>query len=248
MRVLLPWIAAVSGVVSGGACGGSPPVSPTTAAQPAHVAPHERASNRAPTIDPIAALTAPDQYPTSFIVPGTASIELDGPTVQAPPALPDVKGTIVDEQAQWVRVAIRIDGLAYTLWTERARLLGIAKKHTRLSNRRGDFWDRSGDEPFAELRAGARVRMLKREGEWQQVRYLGALELDGWVPTSALVDRTTAEITHYGRMPTGLPTLTATPGTVIRVEPKWVADQIGVMANGFFLDTVKDIDQAWAEV
>jgi hypothetical protein len=39
-----------------------------------------------------------------------------------------------------------------------------------------------------------------------------------------------------------------TPGTVIRAEPRWAARQLGVTAIGYFLETVRDVDDAWAEI
>jgi hypothetical protein len=38
------------------------------------------------------------------------------------------------------------------------------------------------------------------------------------------------------------------PGSVIRTEAQWSARELAVMANGPFLDTMKEIDDAWAEV
>ncbi|MFT3696009.1 MAG: hypothetical protein QM831_22925 [Kofleriaceae bacterium] len=232
------------------ACGGA---AVETKTSPTEIAPKKTAQTRAANpaaIDVITALSTPEKFPQSFIVPGAASLELDGTPIQAPPAQPELQGVIVDEQTDSVRVAMHVDGLAYALWTERARLLGIVKHQGRITQRRGELYDRALDEPFAELNQGARVRMLKRDKEWEQVRYLGSLELDGWIRYDDLVDRSTDVIVQHGRWPTGLPTITATPGTIIRTEPKWAGDQnqLGIMANGYFLDHVKDIDDVWIEV
>lgn len=234
------------------ACGGAvaetksaptenPPV--RTAVRPA---PHTKVT----AIDPITALGSPDRFPQSFIVPGAASLELEGPTVQAPPAAKELQGVIVDEQPSWVRIAVHVDGVAFALWTERARLLGIVKSRVKLRSRTGEFYDPGIDEPFAELLPGARVRMLKRDGSQEQVRYLGAIELDGWMNVDQLVDRTTDVRANSGRVPTAFQTLTALPGTIIRTKPEWQGDmnQLGITANGYFLDSVKDIDDKWVEV
>jgi hypothetical protein len=201
-------------------------------------------------LDPLTVLTSvPGSYPRSYIVPGAATLELGATTVQAPPAAGELGVVIVDEQATMVRVAVKLDALAFAVWTERARLLGIVAHEHRVSEYAGGgFYDFSDEAPVAELRPGARVRMLGHRDTSTQIRYLGELEIDGWVPDSALVDRTTADPSTMGRIPTGQPTLMVTPGTVIRSEPKWVARQIAVMANGYFVDTIKEIDDAWALV
>lgn len=206
-------------------------------------------TNARPAIDPIVALGDPDKFPHSFIVPGLAQLELDSAQVQAPPAAPELEVTILDEQTAMVRVAVRLDGVAFALWTERARLLGIAVHDQQISESPGSgFWDPSSDAPFAEVRAGAHVRMLGHHDTWTQVRYLGALEIDGWMPDAALEDRTTEDHSAGGRMPTGLPTLLTTPGTVVRTDAKWVARELAVMANGYFLDTIKELDDVWSQV
>jgi hypothetical protein len=38
------------------------------------------------------------------------------------------------------------------------------------------------------------------------------------------------------------------PGAVIRAEPKWAGGELATVANGHFVDTIKDIDNAWVEV
>jgi hypothetical protein len=38
------------------------------------------------------------------------------------------------------------------------------------------------------------------------------------------------------------------PGAVIRTEPRWAASELAIMANGYFLDTIRELDDAWTEV
>ncbi|CAN5699017.1 hypothetical protein BH11MYX1_BH11MYX1_57240 [soil metagenome] len=207
---------------------------------------HPKSNSEA--LDPMVVLGAgATTYPHSFVVPGLASLELGGQTVQAPPAQPEIAGTIIDEQTTMVRVAVRLDKLAFALWTERPRLLQVVMRDEQVSKYGGGgFHDFSNEAPFAELHTGAHVRVLGHRERWTQIRYLGALEIDGWVPDAVLADRTTADAAGHGRIPTGLPTLMVTPGTVVRAEPKWVGDELAVMANGYFLDTIKEIDDEWA--
>jgi hypothetical protein len=199
-------------------------------------------------LDPMVVLGAGAKtYPRSFVVPGLASLELGGQTVQAPAAQPEIAATIIDEQTMMVRVAVKLDKLAFALWTERPRLLKIVTRDEQVSSYGGGgFHDFSTDAPFAELHAGAHVRVLGHRETWTQVRYLGSLEIDGWVPDRVLADRTSSDASGHGRISTGLPTLMVTPGTVVRAEPKWTGDELAVMANGYFLDTIKEIDDEWA--
>jgi hypothetical protein len=90
--------------------------------------------------------------------------------------------------------------------------------------------------------------VLGHKDHWAQVRYLGALEIDGWIPDDALALRGKHARGYRGRMPTGRTTLMVTPGAVIRTEPQWTSRDLAVMANGYFLDTIKELDDAWAEV
>ena len=234
-------------LVVGTACGGGAIPHPNTPApKPVSTVQH---TNAQPALDPIAVLGEPEKYSHSYIVPGLAQLELDSTPLQAPPAASELEVTIVDEQTSMVRVAVRIDGLAFALWTERARLLGIVLRDQLVGESAGGgYWDASNDAPFAEIRGGAHVRVLGHRENWTQVRYLGALEIDGWMPDTALGDRTTNDHSVGGRMPTGLPTLLTTPGAGVRAEPKWIAREIAVMANGYFLDTIKEVDDVWSQV
>jgi len=198
-------------------------------------------------LDPLAVLTASaDTYPRSFVIPGLASLELGAATVQAAPAQPEVVGTIIDEQTTMVRIAVKLDKLAFALWTERPRLLKIVTRDEQVSKYAGGgFHDFSVRAPAAELHAGAHVRVIGHRDTSTQIRYLGSLEIDGWVPDTVLADRTTSGAAGHGRIPTGLPALMVTPGTVVRAEPKWVSDELAIMANGYFLDAIKEVDNEW---
>jgi hypothetical protein len=202
-------------------------------------------------LDPITVLSAaPEAYPHSYLVPGIAVLELGGPQIQAPPAAPELEVTLLDEQSTMVRAAVRFDGIGFALWTERARLLEIVTHEQRVSANMGGGWfgPDSGLAPYAELRSGARVRVLGHKDTWTQVRYLGALEIDGWIPDAALTERTLDEHHNAGRFPSGMQALMVLPGTVIRTEPKWVAQELAVVANGYLLDVIQPVDEAWSVI
>jgi hypothetical protein len=195
-------------------------------------------------LDPIAVLSAvPEAYARSYLVPGIAALELGGPQIQAPPAAPELEVTLLDEQSTMVRAAVRFDGIGFALWTERARLLEIVTHEQRVSETKGGGWfgPDSGIAPYAELRTGAHVRVLGHKDAWTQVRYLGALEIDGWVPDAALTERSRDEHRNPGRFPNGMQSLMVLPGTVIRTEPKWVAPELAVVANGYLLDVIQPV-------
>jgi len=238
VRVFLLAIAACGGAVAPPTA----PASPTT--KPAAV----KADPAAPVLDPFVVFGAdPDAYPLSYVVPGHAALELDGPQLEAPAGQGDVAVTLLDEQSAMVRVAVRADGIAFALWTERPRLLGIVKYETRVSERIGGGWV-GQDAPYAVLRSGALVRVLGRKGKWTQVRYYGALEIDGWIPDDALAWRTPERHKNIGRLPSGHQTLMVMPGTVIRTEPKWASDQLAIVALGYIVDNLQQLDDAWSAI
>lgn len=229
------------------ACGGAvtPPAAPTSpTTKPASV----KTDPGAPVLDPFVVFAAdPDAYPFSYVVPGHAALELAGPQLEAPAGQGEVAVTLLDEQATMVRVAVRADGLAFALWSERPRLLGIIKRDTRVSERIGGGWI-GQDAPYALLRGGALVRVLGHKDKWTQVRYYGALEIDGWIPDDGITWRTPERHKNIGRFPSGHQTLMVMPGTVIRTEPKWASEQLAIVALGYIVDNVQQLDDAWSAI
>jgi len=91
-----------------------------------------------------------------------------------------------------------------------------------------------------------RCRLAHRDHA-TQIRYLGALQVEGWVPDAVLGDRGHAR-DGIARIPSGHKTLMVIPGAVIRSEPRWAASELAIMANGYFLDTLRELDDGWTEV
>lgn len=229
-----------------GACTGSVPPPQT----PAKLSPvvGKPAGHAHVVVDPIAAL-AEAPHGASWIVPGLARLELGGASIQAPPGAEELAVMMFDDQGAMVRVGVKLQHVAFAIWTERARLLGIVAHPQVVSSRPGGEYVPFAEEPIeAKLLPNARVRQLGHKDEWTQIRYLGALEIDGWIPDKAIVERTENTDPPSGRIPTGRQTLMVTPGAVIRSEPQWSARELAVMANGYFVDTIKEIDDAWVEV
>jgi hypothetical protein len=196
-------------------------------------------------IDPILGLAVPDRdAEVSWISPGPARLEIAAsPIDTAPPNAPAVPGSILDAQGKLVRIAIRIEAARFSLWMDRSRLFGVIKREQDVRVADGVM----PNDPQPILRSGARVKRLAHRDGFTHVRYVGALEVEGWIPDDALGDRGTARA-QYGRIPSGTKTLTLLPGSIIRAKPEWAGAQLALAANNYFVDVVREIDPKWVEV
>ncbi|MEO7732444.1 MAG: hypothetical protein ABIY55_15855 [Kofleriaceae bacterium] len=223
------------------ACGGAAPAAaPARATAPART---PAAADRAP-IDPIAALTPDDRAEVSWAVPASIQLELGGVALPAAGAGRPVEVAPIDRQGNLVRVALRLEHVRFSAWLDHAQLLAVLKRDQRIEAGGVPI---TGSEIEVVLRAGATVKRLAHRAHTTQVRYLGALQVEGWVPDAVLDDRGHAR-DGTGRIPTGRRTLMVIPGAVIRSEPRWAANALATMATGYFLDTIRVIDDAWTEV
>jgi hypothetical protein len=221
------------------ACGGAQAPAPAAAPEaPARGATRPAADSRVP-VDPIAALAPVDGAEVSWLAPGAAQLELDGATFDSPGSARPIEVSIIDRHGSKVRVALRLPHARFSLWTSSNRLFAVMRKDHRVSSPFGDA--------FALVRAGARVKRLAHEGKRTQIRYSGALEVEGWVPDEVLGESGPPH-EYRGRFPSGRRTLMVTPGAVIRAKPEWAAEELAVMANGYFLDTRKELAEGWTEV
>lgn len=222
-------------------CGASRAPAPASASAPAPSAPAARVAataSRAP-VDPIAALAPVVGAEVSWLAPGAAQLELDGATFDGPGGGTPIEVSILERHGSKVRVALRLPHARFSLWTDRGRLYAVMRRDHRASSPVGDA--------FALVRAGARVKRLRHEGTRTQIRYLGALEVEGWVPDDVLGDAGPPHA-YRGRFPSARRTLMVTPGAVIRARSQWAAEPLAVMASGYFLDTLKELDDGWTEV
>ena len=234
-----------------GACGGAAPIAPVTPstpppARPIAVAPpvvDEDISNG----DPIAFLAKEPEL-VSWIVPKSGQLESGGPGLTVPEGAAPVRVALIETHGNDLRVGVRLETLRFALYTDREWLLATVRHDIRVSSHDGDFVDYAQADPMeAVLRAGSSVRRLAHKDKATQVRYIGAVEIDGWVPDDVLVDRAPPH-ERFGRIPNGRPTLTAPPGSIIYAEPRWGSHELAVMANGYFVDSIKEIDDSWVEV
>jgi hypothetical protein len=197
-----------------------------------------------PPVDPIAALTPDDTAPRSWAVPGPIYLELGAAAIAAGSVGRPIEVTAIDEEGNLERVAVRLEHARFSVWTERAQLLAVLTRDQRLD---ALGVPAVGNEVQAVLRTGATVRRLAHRDRSTQVRYLGALEIEGWVPDAVLADRGPPR-DGAGRIPTGRKTFMVLPGAVIRAEPRWAASELALMSSAYSLDIVRELDNAWTEV
>lgn len=222
------------------ACGGAQaPIAtaPTTV-------PRRHEPDRVP-VDPIVALAPDESGEVSWVIPSALRLELGGPAIGVAGAGRPLQVGAVDRQGTSLRVAVRLDHARFSVWIDRAHLLSVLKRDQRIHVRGGPG---VGSDVEVVLRAGATVRRLGHRDGSTHVRYLGALQVEGWIPDAALADHGRARDTGTGRIATGRKTMMVVPGAVIRAEPRWAATELAIMANGYFLDTIRELDDAWTEV
>lgn len=221
-------------------CGGA-----AVPAAPSPVKPVASEPDR-PLVDPIAAL-AIENAELSWAVPGPMRLELGGSALPAGGSGRPVEVVQIDQQGSLVRVAMQLEIARFSLWIERANLLAVIKREVVLARLGPPVATETGGDIEVALRPGARVRRLGHRGHRTQVRYLGAVEVEGWVPDDALGDRARPR-DGVGRVPTGRRTKMVISGAVIRSEPRWASAALATVNNGYFLDAIKDLDEAWTEV
>lgn len=209
------------------------------------IAPNKLAVPERPAVDPIVALTPLPRGMFSVLQPGAVQLELGATPIESPGPSRPFPVSIVAEHGSRVRVAVRLGHARFLVWTERARLFAILLREQRVA----PYAAQTGmpSDKHVVLRAGAPVHRLARKDGWTQVRYSGAFEVEGWLPDDALGEEAPAN-DKVGRIPSARRTMMAIPGTVIRSEPKWAARQLAVMANGYYLETEREVDDAWNEV
>ncbi|HEX8114757.1 MAG TPA: hypothetical protein VF516_43805 [Kofleriaceae bacterium] len=223
------------------ACGGAT----VPASSPPPPAPRRVATEPdRPPVDPIAALTPDDTAARSWVVPGPIYLELGAAAIAGGGAGRPIEVTPIDEEGNLQRVAVRLDHARFSVWIDRTQMLAVLTRDQRID---ALGVPAIGGEVQVVLRAGATVRRLAHRDRSTQVRYLGALEIEGWVPDAVLADRSPPR-DGTGRIPTGRKTFMVLPGAVIRAEPRWAASELALMGTAYSLDIVRELDDAWTEV
>lgn len=230
------------------ACGGSPTsTQPQMAPMPAPAAAQERKIVRhVPTapVDVLAALAQP-RLDVGAIVPGPAQLVLGGTALQPIDESP-LEVDLFEERGSDIHVGVRLDHARFALWTPRDRLLAVITHEQHISGSpRAELV--TGDSPDVALRAGARVHRLARKGSWTQIRYVGAVEIEGWVRDAALGDRAPAGRGKGRRVPGRTPLL-VTAGATIRSEQRWHARALAVAHHSMFIDELEALPDGWHKV
>ncbi len=184
-------------------------------------------------LDVIATLNKPLSL-TATLEPGPAQLQIGGESLDAPEGTPSIEVDLLEERGNDVRVGVRLMMASFAIWTSRARLL---------VELRGDVMLDEG----VTLRAGARVHRLAHEGQRTKVRYVGAVEVEGWVPDKMLVDRGAPHRTQAGP-PAARKKLMVHPGAIIHSQPQWAAQQRAVVSHSYFIDEVEELDAPWRDV
>ena len=225
-------------------CGAAP--APLAPERDLEVQPTKREAEALPDpvapIDPMLGLAPPtSDQAVSWVSPGQARLEIAAVPIETAPAnAPPIAVSILDAQGSLVRLAVRLEHARFSLWMDRAHLYGVITREQRV---------RVGTSPRdaqPTLYAGARVKRLARKDGFTHVRYVGALEIEGWVPSDAVGERGMSRT--GGRIPTGRKTLTLLPGSIIRAAPNWNGAQLALAANSYFVDAIRDVDAKWTEV
>ncbi len=228
------------------ACGGTATPAPTppkgSDAKPVD-RPLAEDKDHAP-IDPIAVLAPDDDQPVSWLSPGSIQLELGGQSIQSPGGNRPIEVAVIDHHANVVRAAVRLDHARFSLWSDRTRLFGVLSRDTRVETFAGQ---NPMDDMQVTLKAGARIKRLAKKNGRAQVRYVGALEVEGWI-SDEVIGESGAKGGYRGRIPSGRRSVMMIPGTIIRSQPQWGNNELALVAQGYMLDSIREQQDGWIEV
>lgn len=238
MRRFLILVAACGGVSSSS----TPPSAPDPAARPAPGRTMRASPSRA-LVDVVDALSQP-RVEAGWIVPGPAQLVLGGVSLQAHDDKPR-EVDLLDERGNDVRVGVRLDHARFAVWTARARMLGVLAREQHISGSPNGETMRDGASIM--LRAGTPVQRLSRKEGHTRIRYIGNVEVDGWVPDAALAERGTPGRTAGVRSAQRKPILISI-GAPIRSERHVHARALAVAHYSMFVDSLEILDDNWQRV
>lgn len=193
-------------------------------------------------IDPIGVLAPVEDQPMSWLTPGPVMLELGGARIESPGGSKPIEVAIVERSSNFVRGVVRLEHARFSVWSDRAKLYAVLTRGHRVSMLAG-----RPSDMFAELHAGARVKRLAHRDKQTQIRYLGALEIETWVPDDVLGDQAPPR-RRMGKIPTGRRPAMLFGGSVIRSEPVWGNNQLAVAVNGYQIDAISEAPDGWMEV
>jgi hypothetical protein len=250
------WLGVV-GLLVGTACASAPAPAVSAGPSEAPVPAHARGATArpspllgpddgdAPSVDPIVEL-ARDAGSAAFgwVAPRQLALAHgDAPIFPATDAPRYVQ--ILEHHGDDVRIGVRLPTARFALWTDATGLFGVIRREVSVASQSGGgggFGDSADVGPVeVVLRAGARVEVIAREATRAHVRYLGDVEVEGWVPSDAIGDRVRGA--ERGAWPRGFfHPLTVLPGAAIRVAPEWSARALAVTTERVhFVEEERDL-------
>lgn len=230
------------------ACGGTSPSStpapgPPVATVGAASGRTMRASASHAPVDAVGALSQP-RVEAGWIVPGPAQLVLGGTSLQSQDDEP-IEVDLLDERGGDVRVGVRLDHARFAVWTARARMLGVLAREQHISGSPNGEMVRDGASVV--LRAGTPVHRLSRKEGHTRIRYIGNVEVEGWVPDDALAERGTPGRTAGTRGAQRKPVMISV-GAPIRSERHVHARALAVAHYSMFVDSLEVLDDNWQRV
>jgi len=228
---------------AGGASSGTTPTAPIDRA-PGAATRTMRSSDARPAVDAVGALAAA-RVETGWIVPGPAQLVLGGTNLQPIDDKP-LEVDLLDERGTDARVGVRLDHVRFAVWIARSRLMGVLAREQHISA--SPTSEVALDGLSVALRSGAHVHRLSRKDGYTKVRYIGALEVEGWVPDEALRERGAAGRSSavgrgFQRTPTVVPL-----GGMIRADRTVHARVLATAHYTTFVDNVDSLADGWLRV
>jgi hypothetical protein len=233
-------------VVLAAACGAPAPEPTTPAAAEPSAPARSRSGARALTAavsDPITALAPVPGGDVGWLVPGRLQLELGGTPIDAPGGDRPIEVVMLERHGGRVRAGVRLAHARFAAWTDEAHLLAVVVRDHRVASSPGAA---TSGTPHAMLRRGARVRRLATRPHHSLVRYVGAVEIEGWVPDEVLAQ--VAPAMPNVRVPSSRKRMLVIPGSILRTEPRWAARTLATTTISTSLDIVRELDAEWAEV
>jgi hypothetical protein len=184
-------------------------------------------------LDPIETLTQSREQ-AAWIEPGPAQLVLGGTSLQAIDETP-LAVDLLEERGSDVRIGVRLPHVRFAVWTARSRMHAVLVRDMVVNS--GPFAEAyARGAPSAVLKAGAHVQVLARESGFAQVRYLGAVQVEGWLPDDALGDEGPADHKHGSRISSHQRTLLVTPGATIRRDARWSSLSLAIARHSMFFE------------
>lgn len=192
-------------------------------------------------VDAASALSQP-RVEAGWLVPGPAQLVLGGASMQAIDETP-IEIDLLEERGSEVRVGVRLDHARFAVWTARAKLLGVLSRQVQIAG------TAIPGTPSVTLQSGARVHKLEHKADEKKtkIRYIGALEVEGWVADDAIGDRGPvgrAPGRNYG----GRRSVLVQAGATFRSEKRRNMGSIAVAHYSMFVENVEQLDDGWLRV